>query len=56
MADSGGMTPMLNDFAHVRRWKDAIDARPATVRAYAKGNAVNPPAPAPVTTPSAPAA
>ncbi len=46
----GGMTPMLNDFAHVRRWKDAIDARPATVRAYAKGTAVNPPAPPPAPT------
>ncbi len=42
----GGMTAMLTDFAHVTRWKDAIDARPATVRAYDKGNAVNPPAPA----------
>jgi GST-like protein len=41
----GGMTPMLGDFAHVRRWTEAIDARPATVRAYDKGNAVNPPAP-----------
>ena len=49
----GGMTPRLNDFAHVRRWKDAIDARPATVRAYAKGNAVNPPAPPPAPAPAA---
>ena len=40
----GAMTPMLADFAHVRRWKEAIDARPATVAAYAKGDAVNPPA------------
>ncbi len=35
--------PMVADFAHLRRWKETIDARPATVTAYAKGNAVNPP-------------
>ena len=40
----GGMTPMLDGFAHVTRWKAAIDARPATVTAYDKGNAINPPA------------
>lgn len=27
----------LNDFAHVKRWFEAVAARPATVRAYAKG-------------------
>jgi GST-like protein len=37
--------PMLADFAHVRRWHETIAARPATVAAYDKGNAVNPPAP-----------
>ena len=37
------MTAMLGDFAHVRRWVDAIGARPATVAAYDKGNAVSPP-------------
>ena len=42
----GAMTPLLDGVAHVRRWKEAIDARPATARAYAKGEAVNPPAPA----------
>ena len=39
----GAMTPLLADFAHVRRWHDAIGARPATVTAYAKGTAVSPP-------------
>jgi GSH-dependent disulfide-bond oxidoreductase len=32
----------LDDFPHVRRWFDAIRARPATVRAYAKVAEVNP--------------
>ena len=27
----------LDDFTHLRRWFDAIRARPATIRAYAKG-------------------
>jgi GSH-dependent disulfide-bond oxidoreductase len=27
----------LDDFAHVRWWSDEISARPATIRAYAKG-------------------
>jgi len=27
----------LDDFPHLRRWFDAIRARPATVRAYAQG-------------------
>ena len=31
----------LNDFPHLKRWFEAIRARPATVRAYAKGKAVN---------------
>ncbi len=35
--------PLVADLAHLRRWKEAIDARPATVTAYDKGNAVNPP-------------
>ena len=29
----------LDDFVHVRRWFDAIAARPATERAYARGEA-----------------
>ena len=32
----------LNDFAHVKRWFEAVGARPATVRAYAKGEEVRP--------------
>ncbi len=32
----------LDDFAHVKRWFDAVGARPATVRAYAKGEEVRP--------------
>ena len=32
----------LDDFPNVRRWFDAIRARPATVRAYAKVDEVNP--------------
>jgi GST-like protein len=32
----------LTPFANVRRWQAAIAARPATQRAYAKGEAVNP--------------
>jgi GST-like protein len=32
----------LDDFAHVKRWFDAVAARPATVRAYAKGEDVRP--------------
>lgn len=31
----------LNDFPHLKRWFETIRARPATVRAYAKGKAVN---------------
>ena len=38
---------LLDSHAHVARWAEAIAARPATVRAYDKGNAVNPPAPPP---------
>lgn len=37
---------MIDGVAHVARWAEAIAARPATVTAYAKGTAVNPPAPA----------
>ena len=36
----------LNDFAHVKRWFEAVAARPATVRAYAKGEEVRPGTPA----------
>lgn len=36
----------LNDFAHVKRWFEAVAARPATVRAYAKGEEVRPGNPA----------
>jgi len=32
----------LDDFAHVKRWFAAVGARPATVRAYAKGEEVRP--------------
>ena len=39
--------PLVAELDHVRRWKEAIDARPATIAAYAKGEAVNPPAPPP---------
>lgn len=38
----------LDDFPHVKRWFDAVAARPATQRAYAKGEAIRP-ADAPVT-------
>ena len=31
----------LGDFPNVKRWFEAIAARPATIRAYAKGKAVN---------------
>ena len=32
----------LEDFPHLKRWFEAIRARPATVRAYAVGPTVNP--------------
>jgi GST-like protein len=32
----------IEDFPHVKRWLDAIKARPAVVRAYDKAKAVNP--------------
>lgn len=32
----------LADFAHVQRWFEAVKARPATVRAYAKGEEIRP--------------
>ena len=32
----------MNDFPHLKRWKEAIKARPATVRAYAKAKEINP--------------
>jgi GSH-dependent disulfide-bond oxidoreductase len=31
----------LNDFPHLKRWFETIAARPATVRAYEKGKALN---------------
>jgi GSH-dependent disulfide-bond oxidoreductase len=31
----------LDDFPHLRRWKNEIATRPATVRAYARGSSVN---------------
>ncbi|MBX3594199.1 glutathione binding-like protein [Sphingomonas sp.] len=36
----------LADFPHVRRWFDAVAARPATIRAYEKGEEVRPGNPA----------
>ena len=38
----------LTAFAEVRRWRATIAARPATQRAYAKGNQVNPPTDTPM--------
>ena len=32
----------LDDFPHLKRWFEAIKARPATVRAYEKGQSLNP--------------
>ncbi|MCW4461284.1 glutathione S-transferase N-terminal domain-containing protein [Sphingomonas sp. BT-65] len=32
----------LDDFAHVKRWFEAVKARPATIRAYEKGEEVRP--------------
>ena len=32
----------MDDFPHLKRWKEAIKARPATVRAYAKAKEINP--------------
>ncbi|WP_322514217.1 glutathione S-transferase N-terminal domain-containing protein [Rhodopseudomonas palustris] len=32
----------IDDFPHLKRWLEAIAARPATVRAYAKAKEVNP--------------
>jgi GST-like protein len=37
---------MIDGTPHVARWVETIGVRPATVTAYAKGTAVNPPAPA----------
>jgi len=31
----------LGDFPHLERWFDAIRARPATLRAYERGKAIN---------------
>ena len=31
----------LDDFPHLKRWFEAIGARPATVRAYERGVALN---------------
>ena len=38
----------LEDFPHLKRWFRAIEARPATERAYAKGKEVNPQVGAPM--------
>src|SRR5436190_4074244 len=35
----------IDDFPDLKRWKEAIAARPATVRAYAAAKQVNPPKP-----------
>ena len=32
----------IDEFPHLKRWKEAIKARPATVRAYAKAKKINP--------------
>src|SRR5213593_2206732 len=32
----------IDEFPHLKRWKEAIKARPATVRAYAKAQEINP--------------
>ena len=32
----------MDDFPHLKRWKEAIKARPATVRAYEKAKQINP--------------
>ena len=32
----------IDDFPHLKRWQEAIRARPATMRAYAKAKEVNP--------------
>jgi GST-like protein len=32
----------IADFPHLRRWLESIQARPAVVRAYEKGRAINP--------------
>ena len=39
----------IEDFPHLKRWKEAIQARPATIRAYDLAKKVNP-APAPTQT------
>ncbi len=31
----------LDDFPHLKRWFEAIAARPATIRAYDKAKAIN---------------
>ena len=37
----------LDDFLHLKRWFESIKARPATIRAYAKADEINPQPPAP---------
>jgi len=32
----------IDDFPHLKRWKEAIQGRPATVRAYARAREINP--------------
>ena len=31
----------LDEFPHLKRWKEEIHARPATIRAYERGRAIN---------------
>ena len=33
----------LNDFPHLKRWFEAVAARPATIAAYERGNEISPP-------------
>ena len=37
-----GRARTSDDFPHLKRWKEAIKARPATVRAYAQAKEINP--------------
>ena len=39
----------IDDFPHLKRWKDAIHARPATERAYARAKQINPAPPHAIT-------
>ena len=39
----------IDDFPYLKRWRDAIQARPATLRAYARAKDINPAAGVPAT-------